>query len=117
MESHIDDLFRHRAVKWWIAVQVVGIVAWLAVIAVMTWVGADFLVVAIGAVLLAFAAGFVFDPRRPWWGAGPTAALIDPAARRRYQRVMTIWLVAALALMFVVPLVMIASGILAAASA
>jgi hypothetical protein len=113
MGTDIDGLFHDRAVRLWMAAQNMGIVVWLAVIAVLGWVGLDFVIVGVVALLLAFAAGFVFDPRRSWWGAGPAAVLNDPAARGRYRRLMTIWLIAVVGLMLVAPLLIVATGILA----
>ena len=115
MATSTDELFRDPSVRSWVAVQVVAILVWLGAIALLTVVGVDFLIVLVAMVLVVFGIGFLVDPRRSWWGAGPMAVMADPAARGRYRRLMTLWLVAGLGLMFVLVTVFVASGIVAPA--
>lgn len=111
MSSQIDGLFRESKVRWWLAAQVAAFVVWLAVGTVMAVGGVPFPLQVFVLVLAAFGFSFLIDPRRSWWGAGPTQVLNDPPALRRYRRSMILWLLAVLVIGFVVVTLMVATGI------
>jgi len=107
-----NRLFRDSKVRWWLTVQVTSFVGWFSLAALMTVAGIEFLFILFAMVVVALGVTFLIDPRRPWWGDGPTRVMTDVSARRRYRRLMTAWLLVALVTGFVVLTVIIATGVI-----
>ena len=111
MPSDTDELFRDRAVRSWVVVQVVAVLVWLAAIGVLSLNGLSPWVFVPVMVLVAFGVAYLLDPRRSWWGTGPMAVMSDPAALRRYRRTMLLSVVGGLGVLFVVVALVVAWGI------
>lgn len=111
MEPDHNSMFQETKVRWWLATQVAGFVAWLSFATVMAVLGVGAPVQV--AVLVVAALGFsvLIDPRRSWWGDGPSRVMNDPAARRRYRRLMIASLFAVLVIAFVAVTFIVAAGI------
>ena len=111
MSSEIEGLFREAKVRWWLRSQVVAFVGWLGIAALMAVVGVPFLFQVLVLVVAAFGVSLFIDPRRSWWGPGPTQVMNEPTAVRRYRRSMILWLLVALVLAFALVTLIIATGI------
>lgn len=96
------------------ALQLLVMLAWFAVITVLVLAGVDFLVVLVVVVAVALAMSWIVDPRRTWWGPGPTLVMTDAAARRRYRIVMTIALIVGLVLLWACVTVVTGAGLVPA---
>ena len=117
MEPDSTTVFQESKVKLWLAAQVAGIVVWLALASAMAVVGVGAPVQVAVLVVAAFGFSSFVDPRRRWWGTGPSRIMDDPAARGRYRRLMIAWLVGVLGLAFVVVTFIVAAGIVEPAGA
>ena len=105
-----NRVFSRPAVRVWMAVQVVGLLAWIGVAFVLSLLGLDFVPLLVLLVLVALGISFLIDPRRTWWGPGPAEVMTDRLLVRRYRVVMTVWLVAALIVGFVLITGIVATG-------
>ena len=111
MSTEIEVLFRESRVRWWLASQVAAFVGWLGGAAVMAVIGVPFLFQVLVLVVAAFGVSLLIDPRRSWWGPGPTQVMNEPTAVRRYRRSMILWLLVALVVAFAVVTLIVATGI------
>jgi hypothetical protein len=111
MAAEIDGLFRESKVKWWLVAQIAAFVGWFSFAGVMAVLGVSALIQVVVMVLAALGFSFLIDPRRSWWGTGPTQVMTDPAARRRYRRSMIAALLIALVIGLVVVTALVATGI------
>jgi len=111
MSSEIDGLFRDSKVRWWLGSQVAAFVGWLGIAVVMAVGGVPFLFRVLLLVVAAFGVSFLVDPRRSWWGSGPTQVMNEPTALRRYRRSMILWLLVFLVIAIADVTLIVATGI------
>jgi hypothetical protein len=96
------------------ALQLIVMLAWFAAITILALAGVDVLVVLVVLLAVAFGMSWIVDPRRAWWGPGPTLVMSDAAARRRYRIVMTIALIIGLVLLWACVMAATCAGLLPA---